>query len=88
MTLSEKQTKAKRAGGMTQVVECLPSKYKTLNSNHSTAKKKKKKKKEMTFLAHLEKLNMDWILDIIYWSIISCDNGIKYMYLYLSSHLL
>jgi hypothetical protein len=42
----------------------------------------------MTFLAHLEKLNMDWILDIIYWSIISCDNGIKYMYLYLSSHLL
>jgi hypothetical protein len=45
-TLSEKQTKAKRAGGMTQVVECLPSKYKTLNSNHSTAKKKKKKKRK------------------------------------------
>jgi hypothetical protein len=30
-TLSEKQTKSKRSGGMAQVVECLPSKNKALS---------------------------------------------------------
>jgi hypothetical protein len=35
--------KAKRAGGMAQVVECLPSKHKTLNFNSNTTKKKRKK---------------------------------------------
>jgi hypothetical protein len=34
-------TKAKRAGGMAQVVEQLPRKCKTLSSNPSTNKKKK-----------------------------------------------
>jgi hypothetical protein len=29
------------AGGMAQVVECLPSKFEALSSNHSTVKKKK-----------------------------------------------
>jgi hypothetical protein len=32
-----------RAGGVTQVVECLPNKYEALSSNLGTAKKKKKK---------------------------------------------
>jgi hypothetical protein len=31
-------TKLKGIGGMVWVVELLPSKYKALNSNHSTAK--------------------------------------------------
>jgi hypothetical protein len=30
----------KRAGGVTQMVECLPSKHKVLNSNPNTAKNK------------------------------------------------
>jgi DNA phosphorothioation-dependent restriction protein DptG len=34
-TLSEKQTKSKRAAGMVQVVERLPSKFKVLSSVHS-----------------------------------------------------
>jgi hypothetical protein len=38
--LTSKITKAKRAGGMAQVIEYLPSKHKTLNSNPSTQKKK------------------------------------------------
>jgi hypothetical protein len=40
--LSEKQTKAKRAGGVAQVEERLLSKCKALSSNSSTARKKKK----------------------------------------------
>jgi hypothetical protein len=36
-----KTNKAKRASGIVQGVECLPSKYKVLSSNSSTAKKKK-----------------------------------------------
>jgi hypothetical protein len=35
----QKITKAKKAGGMAQVVECLPSKYTALSSNSSTRKK-------------------------------------------------
>jgi hypothetical protein len=35
-----KITKGKRAGGITQVIECMPSKCKALNSNPSTLKKK------------------------------------------------
>jgi hypothetical protein len=38
-------TKAKRTGGMAQVVESLSSKCKTLSSNIRTTKKKKKKRK-------------------------------------------
>jgi hypothetical protein len=38
-TLSEKHPAQKRAGGMAQVVECLPSNSETLSSNPSTAKK-------------------------------------------------
>jgi hypothetical protein len=39
MTLSEKLTKAKRAGVVAQVVACLPSICKALSSNPSTNKK-------------------------------------------------
>jgi hypothetical protein len=35
----------KRAGGMAQVIEHLPSKCEDLNSNPSTAKNKKRKEK-------------------------------------------
>jgi hypothetical protein len=35
------KTRAKRAGGFTQEVECLPSKCKALSSNPSTAKRKR-----------------------------------------------
>jgi hypothetical protein len=41
VTLPEKQTKAKRAGSMAQVVELLPSKLKALGSNTSIMKEKK-----------------------------------------------
>jgi hypothetical protein len=44
-----KITKANRAGGMTQVVQCLSSKCKGLISNSSTAKKKK-----------INKLKINW----------------------------
>jgi hypothetical protein len=37
-TLFEKQTKSKRAGGVAQEVECLPSKFKALKSIPSTIK--------------------------------------------------
>jgi hypothetical protein len=36
------RTKAKRVGGTTQVVKCLLSKLKALNSNPNTDKKKKR----------------------------------------------
>jgi hypothetical protein len=36
-----KITRGKRAGGMAQVVECLPSKHKALSSNPSTTNTKK-----------------------------------------------
>jgi hypothetical protein len=36
----------KQAGGMAQVVECLPSKCEALSSNSNITKGKKKKKKE------------------------------------------
>jgi hypothetical protein len=39
--LPEKQTKAKRAKGVAQVLEHLPSKLKALSSNPSATKKKK-----------------------------------------------
>jgi hypothetical protein len=42
----KKLTKAKRIGGVAQVVVCLSSKHKTLSSNPSTEKKKKQKKKQ------------------------------------------
>jgi hypothetical protein len=45
-TLSEKITKAKRDGGMTQVIEHLPSTCKALSSNPRRKKKKKKKETE------------------------------------------
>jgi hypothetical protein len=37
-----KINKAKRAGGMAQVVESLPSKFRAMSSNPSTTKKKKR----------------------------------------------
>jgi hypothetical protein len=43
-TLFQKHPTQKRAGGMAQAVECLPSKYEALNLNPSSAKKKKEKK--------------------------------------------
>jgi hypothetical protein len=39
--LLEKITKAKRAGGLTQVVECLAGKHEALSSNTSTNREKK-----------------------------------------------
>jgi hypothetical protein len=44
-TLSDKQTKSTRNGGMAQVVECLPSKCKDLSSIPSIARKKRIKEK-------------------------------------------
>jgi hypothetical protein len=41
-TLSEKQTEAKRTGGMAQVIKPFPSMCEALRSNISTAKKKLK----------------------------------------------
>jgi hypothetical protein len=41
-SLFEKLLKAKRAGGVTQVIEHLLSKHEALNANPSTTKKKKK----------------------------------------------
>jgi hypothetical protein len=40
--LKKKKTKAKRAGGVTQVVTHLPSKHEALSSNPNTAKQNKK----------------------------------------------
>jgi hypothetical protein len=40
-----KITKTKRAGGMIQVIEHVPSKHKALNSNPSTTNKKERKRK-------------------------------------------
>jgi hypothetical protein len=40
--LSQKRTKSKRTSGIAEVVEYLPRKHKTLNSNSSIHKKKKK----------------------------------------------
>jgi hypothetical protein len=45
-TLSKKQTKAKRVGGVTQVVEHLPSKHEALSSNSSTAKKQQEERQQ------------------------------------------
>jgi hypothetical protein len=41
-TLYEKQAKAKRLGGVDEVVEHLPSKYRALGSNSNTVKNKTK----------------------------------------------
>jgi hypothetical protein len=49
-TLFQKYPTQRGAGGVAQVVECLPNKYKVLSLNPSAAKKKKKKKhKEKTY---------------------------------------
>jgi hypothetical protein len=40
--LFEKYSSSKKAGCMTQVVECLPGKHKALSSNSHTKKKKKR----------------------------------------------
>jgi hypothetical protein len=45
-TLSEKQTKAKRAGSMDQEVELLPNKCNTLSSNPITNKVKREKERK------------------------------------------
>jgi hypothetical protein len=45
MTVSEKQTNAKRTGSMAQVVECLPIKSKAHNFNSLHYQKIKNKKK-------------------------------------------
>jgi hypothetical protein len=42
----EKTQDKKRADGVSQVVECLPSKHEALSSNPINTKKKKKKKKK------------------------------------------
>jgi hypothetical protein len=42
------QEPTKRAGGMIQVVECLPSNCEALSSNSSATKKKKRVHKETT----------------------------------------
>jgi hypothetical protein len=44
-THTQNNNKKPRAGGVDQVIECLPSKWKALSSDSSTAQKKKKKKK-------------------------------------------
>jgi signal recognition particle GTPase len=38
--------KAKKVGGMTQVIECLPSKHEALSSKPQCGQKKKIKKKK------------------------------------------
>jgi hypothetical protein len=43
-TLSKKNLDKNRAGGVAQVVECLPGKHEALSWNASPTKKKKKKK--------------------------------------------
>jgi hypothetical protein len=39
-----KISRAQRAGGLSQVVECLPSKNEALSSNSTSAKNKEKKR--------------------------------------------
>jgi hypothetical protein len=45
-TPSQKKNKAKRAVGITQVIECLPSKCEALTSYPSTAQKNEKEGRE------------------------------------------
>jgi hypothetical protein len=42
----KKKRMQNRAGGVSQVEDCLPSKHEALSSNNITAKKKKERKKE------------------------------------------
>jgi hypothetical protein len=53
----KKNLKAKRAGGVTQVVQCLPSKCKALSSNPKTTKKRKIK--DLFFLSFLMVLEFE-----------------------------
>jgi hypothetical protein len=46
-----------RAGGVVQVVECLPSKCEALSLNPSTEKKKKKKKKKKKLSLNKKSIN-------------------------------
>jgi hypothetical protein len=46
MILTQKYSTQKKAGGVPQAVECLPSKCEVLSSNASIAKKKKKERKK------------------------------------------
>jgi hypothetical protein len=48
-----KENQRKRAGGVAQVVECLPKKHKALSTNTSTKKKKKKKGQLMSVLKNI-----------------------------------
>lgn len=45
-------TKAKEAGEVAQVAECLPIKQEALGSNPSSAKRKRKKEKFLLFVKH------------------------------------
>jgi hypothetical protein len=49
----KKKRMQNRAGGVSQVEDCLPSKHEALSSNNITAKKKKERKKERKFLLAL-----------------------------------
>jgi hypothetical protein len=49
-TLSQKYPTQKSAGGVAQVVKCLPSKREALSSNYSNCLKKFKKKREKAML--------------------------------------
>jgi hypothetical protein len=55
-TLSRKYPSQKRAGGMAQVVACLPSKGEALSLNPSAAKKKKKRDEEDALSGNLPSL--------------------------------
>jgi hypothetical protein len=64
--LSKKQnaipkiTRAKRPGGMAQVVKHLPSKHEALSSNPNTAKKKKRKEKEKQIVVYPDSNNINY----------------------------
>jgi hypothetical protein len=68
-TLFQKQNKNKRAGVITQIVECLPSMRRTLGSNSNTRRINKKKKKQQTasvdFLACLADNLVVWKVEEI-----------------------
>jgi hypothetical protein len=55
-TLSQKYSTQKKAGGVAQVVECLPNKCEAVISNPSPARRKKKKSEHLVSFNHIKRI--------------------------------
>jgi hypothetical protein len=86
-TYTNSRSKLFRTRSVAQVVECLPSKHKTLSSNTSTTHKKRKtkQKQKQNFPAALSKMSLfnKYISHLLFSVILGSLSRLLYMYTYI-----